>query len=227
MNREGPQVLDILARPHPHLPNTTLSPVKPGDTAQTPPSSHFHKSPCPVQEQALEKEMSGNAKGKKDKDFFFFSLKFLLSHCRARAIIQPDLLTSIKFWNQQKRKTSGKRNVWYCVCETQSKGWQFAIIQSSELRKWLRVFFFWWGTWQGGKRGIQLRPSDCTMALIQPESQRLTSTWTDTILEHNYLENYRSVCSVSWPRTASGTWGCRSSEGQTWTWKLIFTLAVE
>lgn len=41
--------------------------------------------------------MSGNAKGKKDKDFFFFSLKFLLSHCRARAIIQPDLLTSIKF----------------------------------------------------------------------------------------------------------------------------------
>lgn len=41
--------------------------------------------------------MSGNAKGKKDKDFFFFSLKFLLSHCRARAIIQTDLLTSIKF----------------------------------------------------------------------------------------------------------------------------------
>jgi hypothetical protein len=53
--------------------------------------------------------MSGNAKGKKDQDFF--SLKSLLSHCRARAIIQPDLLTSIKFEISKRERPLEKRNV--------------------------------------------------------------------------------------------------------------------
>lgn len=144
--------------------NATLSPIKPGDTAQRPPLLTFTRVPA-LQEQALEKELDVWECKRKERSGFFFPLKFLLSHWGARAIIQPDLLTSIKFEISKRERPLEKRNVWYCVCETQSKGWQFAIIQSSELRKWLRGVFLWWGTQRGGERGIQLRPSDCTTAL--------------------------------------------------------------
>lgn len=48
---------------------------------------------------------------KERKIKIFFSLEFLLSHCRARAIIQPDLLTSIKFEISKRERPLEKRNV--------------------------------------------------------------------------------------------------------------------
>ena len=94
--------------------NATLSPIKPRDTAQRTPPTHFHKSPCPAGTGTREGAgCLGMQKERKIK--IFFPLKFLLSHCGARAIIQPDLLTSIKFEINKRERPLEKRNVWYYV----------------------------------------------------------------------------------------------------------------